>query len=67
MSFIRIGRYEVNPDFIQYVHETDEGNLTAHIGLGEYATKGPSSKRTRSQTDYRPLTPQQPIKNSSIQ
>ena len=50
MSFIRIGRYEVNPDFIQYVHETDEGNLTAHIGLGEHATKvplpkGPEAKR----------------------
>ena len=50
MSFIRIGRYEVNPDFIQYVHETDDGDLTAHIGLGEHATKVPLPKG--SQTDY---------------
>ena len=49
MSFIRIGRYEVNPDYIQYLHENDEGNYTACVGVGEYATtvtlpKGPEAK-----------------------
>ena len=51
MSFIRIGRYEVNPDFIQYVHETDDGDLGTHRPW-RTCHKGPSSKRTRSQTDY---------------
>ncbi len=41
MSFIRIGRYEVNPDYIQYLHENEEGGYTAHIGDGEHATKIP--------------------------
>lgn len=49
MSFIRMGRYEVNPDFIQYLHEGEDGEVIAYVGVGDHSTKitipkGPEAK-----------------------
>ena len=47
MSFIRIGQHEVNPDYIQYVHDNDQDDYTAYISVGEHAAKVPVRKDQR--------------------
>jgi hypothetical protein len=44
-----MGRYEVNPDFIQYLHEAEDGDVMAYVGVGDHSTKitipkGPEAK-----------------------